>query len=124
MISAVQALMQDSNTVIKDLYGRAAKQQDMDIQDLIDLAYQRFSDACHTPEEMAEAEEALGTLAENVMKKMIEMEDVRTIDMDSMKLVVQQSKAINKPPPEVGFTCDAESPSRITLFLTRLFALP
>ena len=96
MISAVQALMQDSNTVIKDLYGRAAKQQDMDIQDLIDLAYQRFSDACHTPEEMAEAEEALGTLAENVMKKMIEMEDVRTIDMDSMKLVVQQSKAIRE----------------------------
>ena len=96
MISAVEALMQDSNTVIKDLYGRAAKQQDMDIQDLIDLAYQRFSDACHTPEEMAEAEEALGTLAENVMKKMIEMEDVRTIDMDSMKLVVQQSKAIRE----------------------------
>ena len=96
MISAVEALMQDGNTVIKDLYGRAAKQQDMDIQDLIDLAYQRFSDACHTPEEMAEAEEALGTLAENVMKKMIEMEDVRTIDMDSMKLVVQQSKAIRE----------------------------
>ena len=96
MISAVEALMQDSNTVIKDLYGRAAKQQDMDIQDLIDLAYQRFSDACHTPEEMAEAEEALGTIAENVMKKMIEMEDVRTIDMDSMKLVVQQSKAIRE----------------------------
>ena len=96
MISAVEALMQDSNTVIKDLYGREAKQQDMDIQDLIDLAYQRFSDACHTPEEMAEAEEALGTLAENVMKKMIEMEDVRTIDMDSMKLVVQQSKAIRE----------------------------
>lgn len=96
MISAIEALMQNSNTVVKDLYGRAAKQQDMDIQDLIDLAYQRFSDACHTPEDMAEAEEALGVLAENVMKKMIQMEDVRTIEMDAMKLVVQQSKAIQE----------------------------
>ncbi len=96
MISAVQALMQNSNTVIKDLYGRAAKQQDMSIEDLIDLAYSRFSDACHTPEDMADAEEALGTLAENVMKTMVEMEDVRTVDLDGMKLVIQQAKAIQE----------------------------
>ncbi len=96
MISAVSALMQNNNNIIKDLYGRAAKQQDMDIEDLIDMAYQRFSDACHTPEDMADAEEALGVLAENVMKTMIQMEDVRTIEMDEMKLVVQQSKVIQE----------------------------
>ncbi len=96
MISAVQALMQNNSSIVKDLYGRAAEQQDMDIHDLIDLAYQRFSDACHTPEEMADAEEALGTLAENVMKTMIQMEDVRSVDMDGMKLVVQQAKAIQE----------------------------
>jgi len=96
MITAVEALMQNNNSYIKDLYGRAAKQQDMEIEDLIDLAYQRFSDACHTPEDMADAEEALGVLAENVMKTMVQMEDVRTIEMDEMKLVVQQSKAIEE----------------------------
>ncbi len=96
MITAVEALMENNNKVMKDLYGRAAEQEDMDIEDLINLAYERFSEACKTPEEMAEAEEALGTLAENVMKTMIEMEDVRTIDMDGMKLVVQQAKAMEE----------------------------
>ena len=81
MISAVQALMQNNNNVIKDLYGRAAKQQDMDIKDLIDLAYQRFDEACHSPKAMEEAEEALGDLAEKVMKSMLEMEEVRTVDL-------------------------------------------
>ncbi|MCR5580261.1 MAG: DUF6240 domain-containing protein, partial [Pseudobutyrivibrio sp.] len=96
MIAAVEAMMENNNKVFKDLYGRASKQEDMDIEDLINLAYDRFAEACKTPEEMAEAEEALGTLAENVMKTMIEMEDVRTIDMDGMKLVVQQAKAMEE----------------------------
>ncbi len=96
MINAIEALLENNNTVIRNLYGRAAKQEDMDIADLIDEAYKRFADACHSPEEMAEAEEALGTLAENVMKTMITMEDVATIDMDEMTLVVQQSKAIKE----------------------------
>ena len=60
------------------------------------MAYSRFADACHTPEEMADAEEALGTLAENIMKTMIETQDVKTIDMDGMKMVVQQTKAMEE----------------------------
>ncbi len=96
MINAIEALMENNANVIKDLYGKAAEQEDMDISDMIDLAYQRFAEACKTPEEMAEAEEALGVLAENVMKTMIEMEDVRSIDLDGMKLVVQQTKAMEE----------------------------
>ena len=87
MIAAVEAMLEDNGKVFRDLYKKASEQQNMDISDLIDMAYARFSEACHSPEEMAEAEEALGTLAENVMKTMIEMEDVRTIDLDGMKLV-------------------------------------
>ena len=112
MIAAVEALVENNSKVMKDLFSKAANSrmevmneredapsgrlEDLDIGDLIDLAYSRFSDACHTPEEMAEAQEALGTLAENVMKTMIETEDVRTIDMDGMKLVVQQAKAMQE----------------------------
>ena len=96
MIAAVEALMENNGMVIKDLYDRASKQQDMDIEDLINMAYQRFSDACHNSEDMLEAQEALGDLAENVMKTMLESENVRTIDMDEMKLVVQQAKAMKQ----------------------------
>ena len=96
MISAIEAMMENNGKVFKDLYGRLAKQEDMDIGDLINQAYERFAEACHSPEDMRKAEEALGTLAENVMKTMIETEDVRTIDMDGMKLVVQQAKAMEQ----------------------------
>ena len=96
MIAAVEALISDNGKVIRDLYGRAAKQQEMGIEDLINMAYERFSEACHNPDDMLEAQEALGDLAENVMKTMIETEDVRTIDMDGMKLVVQQAKAMQQ----------------------------
>ena len=96
MIAAVEALVENNGMVIKDLYGRASKQQDMDIEDLINMAYQRFSDACHNSDDMLEAQEALGDLAENVMKTMLESENVRTIDMDGMKLVVQQAKAMEQ----------------------------
>ncbi|SCZ78873.1 DUF6240 domain-containing protein [Pseudobutyrivibrio xylanivorans] len=96
MINAVQALMQNNSTVIKDLYGRAAKQEDMTIEDLINLTLERFDEACHSPKAMKEAEEALGDLAERVMKSMVEMEDVRTVDLENMKLVIQQAKAIQE----------------------------
>ncbi len=99
MITAVQALMQNGSSLTKDLYGRAAKlqeNQDMDIEDLINLAFQRFDEACHSPEAMKEAEELLGDLAESVMKSMEELEDVKSIDLDNMKLIIQQTKAIQQ----------------------------
>ena len=112
MIAAVSSLVENNGKAIKDLFSKAAGMkmdvmnerdfvpssvlENLDIEDLIDLAYSRFAEACHTPEEMAEAQEALGTLAENVMKTMMETEDVRTVDMDGMKLVVQQTKAMSE----------------------------
>lgn len=104
MIAAVEAMVENNGQVFKDLFskatGRAATTfgalEGMDVDDIIELAYSRFAEACHTPEEMAEAQEALGTLAENVMKTMIETEDVRTVDMDGMKLVVQQTKVMSE----------------------------
>ncbi len=98
MITAVESLLQNNTSVYKDLYGRAAKLQnrDMDIDDLIDEAYARFEEACHNPDAMREYEDALGDLAENVMKTMMQSEDIRTIDLEDMKLVIQQTKAIKQ----------------------------
>ncbi|MCR5415230.1 MAG: DUF6240 domain-containing protein [Pseudobutyrivibrio sp.] len=96
MINAVEALMQNNSNVMKNLYGRASEQENITVQDLIDEAYEKFAEACRTPEAMAEAEEALGTLAENVMKTMMETKDIRTIDLDEMRLVVQQTRAMQE----------------------------
>ena len=96
MINALESMIENNGKVFKDLYGRIAKQQDMDIEDLINLAYSRFEEACHNPDDMRDVEEALGTLAENVMKNMLEAEDVRTIDFDDMRMVVQQTKVMDQ----------------------------
>ena len=96
MINALESMIENNGKVFKDLYGRIAKQQDMDIEDLINLAYSRFEEACHNPDDMRDVEEALGTLAENVMKNMLETEDVRTIDFDDMRMVVQQTKVMDQ----------------------------
>ena len=98
MITAVDSLLQNNTSVYKDLFGRAAKLKinDMDIDDLINEAYARFEQACHNPDALREYENALGDLAENVMKTMVETEEVQTIDLDDMKLVIQQTKAIKR----------------------------
>lgn len=96
MINAIESMLENNGKVFKDLYGRIAKQQDMDIEDLINLAYSRFEEACHNPDDMRDVEEALGTLAENVMKNMLEAEDVRTIDFDDVRMVVQQTKVMDQ----------------------------
>lgn len=93
IISAIEAMLRDNNSAIKELYGKAAEIEDKDIEDLINEVTEKFLDACDTPEEMAEAEEALGVLAENVMKTMVNEEKVRTVDLDGMKLIIQQAKA-------------------------------
>ncbi len=98
MITAVESLLQNSTSVYKDLYGRAAKLQnkDMSIEDLIDEAYNRIEEALHDPDAARKYEEALGDLAENVMRTMVEIEDVRIVDLEDMKLVIQQTKAIKR----------------------------
>ncbi len=96
MISAVNAMVENNGKVFKDMFGRLSKQENVDIHDLIEETYKKFMDACNNPEDMADAEEALGVLAENVMKTMITTEDVRSIDMDGMKMVIEQTKAMKE----------------------------
>ncbi len=98
MMNAVESLLSNSTSVAKDLYGRATKlqQQDMDIEDLINEAYARFEEACHNSSAMQEAEDALGDLAESVMKSMMVTEDASAVDFDDMRLIIQQTKAISE----------------------------
>ena len=95
MISALSAMKSNRNQMINDLAKAYSESQDMDIEFLMEELTERFGEAAKTPEEMAEAEEALETLAENVMKTMITEEDVTTYDLDGMKLIVSEAKAYN-----------------------------
>ena len=95
MINAIRAMYENNNQMVKDLYGKYSKQTNMDIDYLIEETWERFSEACKTPEEMAEAQEILADIAENVMKTMLTVENVNTIDLNGMQMVVSQCKAHN-----------------------------
>lgn len=109
-INAITALMTDKS-MMSTLFNRAAKRQvgldrkgsyasevGMDkaddseslqdeIQDIIANLIHEYGESVKTPEDMAEAEQRLEEMAENVMKNMIIEEDVRTIDVRGMHLI-------------------------------------
>ncbi len=95
MINAITAMYENNNQMVKNLYSKYSEQTNMDIDYLIAETWERFGQACKTPEEMADAQEALADIAENVMKKMVEVEDVNTIDMNGMQMIISQCKADN-----------------------------
>lgn len=102
-ILAMEALMSDRNQVFKKLFAQ-------DVQATLDGAIQNsseasmleeiaaikqqlledFGNAVSEPKEMAEAQEALGKLAENVMKTMIESDEVTSLDIKEAKLMRAQ----------------------------------
>ena len=61
-----------------------------EIDDIIANLIHEYGEAVKTPEDMAEAEQRLEEMAENVMKNMIVEEDVRSIDVRGMHLIQTQ----------------------------------
>ncbi|MCF0129570.1 MAG: hypothetical protein HUJ70_13395 [Pseudobutyrivibrio sp.] len=93
MISAMQQFMNSKNSVFSKLFEKQGRDED-EVEMLIENLTERFGEACKTPEEMAEAQEALGILAENAMKTMVNEEEVSTIDLKTMKLLKTQFGAM------------------------------
>ncbi len=109
-INAITALMTDKS-MMSTLFNRAAKRQvgldrrgsyasevgmdkaddsdslEDEIHDIIANLIHEYGESVKTPEDMAEAEQRLEEMAENVMKNMIIEEDVRTIDVRGMHLI-------------------------------------
>ena len=102
-ILAMEAMLSDRNQVFKKLFEqREQATSDGTIQTsdeasmLDDIAaikqqlLEDFGNAVSEPKEMAEAQEALGKLAENVMKTMIESGEVTTLDIKEARLMRAQ----------------------------------
>ncbi|MBR5565419.1 MAG: hypothetical protein IKW08_04550 [Roseburia sp.] len=100
-ILAMEAMMSDRNQLFKQILGDR-NQQDNDslvedgilpqeeIASIKQQLIEDFGKAVTEPKEMAEAQEALGKLAENVMKTMIESDEVTYIDIKEAKLLRAQ----------------------------------
>lgn len=102
-ILAMEAMLSNRNQVFKKLFeqreqaiseGTLSDAEVTSMQEEIAAIKQQliedFGNAVTEPKEMAEAQEALGKLAENVMKTMIESDEVTSIDIKEAKLLRAQ----------------------------------
>lgn len=103
-ILAMETMMSDRNQLFQKLFAQREKnfetnpalagQEEPSMLDEIAAIKQQlledFGHAVSEPKEMAEAQEALGKLAENVMKTMIESDEVTSIDIKEAKLMRAQ----------------------------------
>lgn len=96
-VLAMESMMKDRNQIYRKIFGSSAKraQEDgkVDIDDLKEIKQElleEFGEAVKEPTAMAEAQEKLGELAENVMKTMINSNEVTSVDIREMKLLSAQ----------------------------------
>ncbi len=82
--------MLEGRNVFKSLFSHESLAEEIDFEEVKAGILEDFAEAVKTPEEMAEAQEKLAEVAENVMKTMIASEDVRNMDIREMKIARQQ----------------------------------
>ena len=102
-ILAMEQMLSDRNQVFKKLFEAREEvirdsalipaEEDSMLDEIAAIKQKLLEDFGHAvaePKEMAEAQEALGKLAENVMKAMIESDEVTSIDIKEAKLLRAQ----------------------------------
>lgn len=103
-ILAMEAMMSERNQLFQKLFAQREEELDTNstfanteeasvLDEIAAIKQQLLEDFGHAvsePKELAEAQEALGKLAENVMKTMIESDEVTSIDIKEAKLMRTQ----------------------------------
>ena len=91
-IAALESMMADRNKMFRQIFGdgRKDKVTEDDIEDIKKELIEQFGEAVSEPRALAEAQETLGKIAENVMKTMIESDEVTSLDVREMRLMQAQ----------------------------------
>lgn len=94
-VIAMQTMVQDRNRAFRQIFGQVNEDSDGktrtdELEKIKAELLEEFGEAVKTPKEMGEAQEKLGELAENVMKTMIESDEVTSLDVREMRLLAAQ----------------------------------
>ena len=89
-IMAANQMIHNRNGIFKSLFDPKNLDKEVNFEEVKEEIIKEFGEAVKTPEDMAKAQEKLADLAENVMKTMIESEDVRSLDIRDMRVMQQQ----------------------------------
>ncbi len=94
-ILAMEEMIKNRNGMFRKLFGEGGREPGEevtagDLEKIRQELLKEFGEAVSSPKEMAEAQEKLGELAENVMKTMIESDEVTSIDVREMRMLSAQ----------------------------------
>ena len=81
---AANRMLKGRGRIYDDLYERG--REDSELSDLIEETFERFGEAVKSPEDMAEAQERLADLAENVLRRELESDDASTLNIRNLKI--------------------------------------
>lgn len=89
-ILAMEAMVSNRNQLFKKLLSESQDSMQDEIEQIKQQLIKDFGNAVSEPKELAEAQEALGKLAEDVMKTMMESDTVTSIDIREARLMQTQ----------------------------------
>lgn len=101
-VNAIQSMMANRNQLFRQIFGEESTNPDRekkitaeDIEAIKESIIEDFGEAVSEPKALAEVQETLGKVAENVMKTMISSDEVTSIDVREMRLM-QAKLSINQ----------------------------
>ena len=89
-IMAANQLLNPRGGIFKSLFKREGSVESTDIEQAKEAVIEKFGESIGTPEELAEAQQELADVAENVMRTMEDSEGVSSVDLRDMKILRQQ----------------------------------
>lgn len=89
-IMAANQMLHNRNGVFKTLFDNVDMEDEIDFEGAKAEILEDFAEAVKTPEDMAKAQKKLADIAENVMKTMVQSENVRSMDIRDLKITRQQ----------------------------------
>lgn len=100
-VIAMESMMKNRNQMFRQIFGKNVKASDekvgqVDLEEIKEGLLEEFGEAVKSPKELGEVQEKLGNLAENVMKTMIDSDDVTSIDVREMRMISKQLSIQNK----------------------------
>ncbi|MGN0348834.1 MAG: DUF6240 domain-containing protein [Roseburia sp.] len=94
-VLAMEAMMQDRNKMFRQIFGKAGKEagasvENADLEKMRQALLEEICESAASPKELGEVQEKLGQLAENVMRTMLESDEVTSLDVREMRLLSAQ----------------------------------
>ena len=89
-IMAANQLLNPRGGIFKTLFEREGKPDTPDLEEAKEAIIEKFGEALGEPEDLAEAQQELAEVAENVMRTMEDSQGVTSVDLRDMRLLRQQ----------------------------------